>query len=77
MLILKKNFPKKCHFEKFSTSESEKYGEIFSQFFAGQGKNDFWQNIHLCYINPNPTPIIRVNNDIIECAIIENVFNRC
>ena len=26
-------FPKKCNFKKFSTSESEKYGESFSQFF--------------------------------------------
>ena len=26
-------FQKKCKFEKFSTSESEKYGETFSQFF--------------------------------------------
>ena len=29
MLILTIFFPKKCTFEKFSTSESEKYGEIF------------------------------------------------
>jgi len=26
-------FPKKCNFGQFSTSEGEKMGEIFSQFF--------------------------------------------
>ena len=39
---------KKCNFGQFSTSESEKYGEIFHNFFVGQGKNRFfWQNINL------------------------------
>ena len=42
MLILTIFFPKKCNFEKFSTSESEKYGEIFSQFFCRQGKKSFF-----------------------------------
>jgi len=31
-------FTKNSNFEKFSTSESEKNGEIFSQFFRRQGK---------------------------------------
>ena len=31
-------FPQKCNFGQFSTSENEKYGEIFSHFFYGQGK---------------------------------------
>ena len=26
--------PKKCNFGQFSTSKSEKYGDIFSQFFC-------------------------------------------
>ena len=38
MLILAFFFQKKCNFEKFSTSESEKYGETFSQFFRWLGK---------------------------------------
>ena len=37
-LLILKIFPKKCNFEKFSTSESEKYGESFSQFFRRLGK---------------------------------------
>ena len=42
-------FPKKCNFGQFSTSESEKYGKIFSQFIRQPGKNKFlWQNIYLC-----------------------------
>ena len=41
-------FPTKCNFEKFSTSESQKYGESFSQFFGDWGNNNFfWHNIHL------------------------------
>ena len=34
-------FPKKCNIEKFSTSESENYGEVFHNFFADQGRNNF------------------------------------
>ena len=29
-------FPKKCNFGQFLTSKSEKYGEIFHNFFVGQ-----------------------------------------
>ena len=44
-------FPKKCNFEKFSTS-----GETFSQFFCRPGKNlNFWQNIHLWGKMPSST----------------------
>ena len=46
-------FPKKCNFWQFSTSESENYGEIFSQVFRWPGKNRFfWQNIHLWSTQP-------------------------
>ena len=54
-------FPKKYNFEKISTSESENYGEVFHNFFADQGRNNFfWQNIHLC-----PSPPIMENNKVV------------
>ena len=46
-------FPKKFNFGQFSTSESEKYGEIF---FAYQGRNKiFEQNIHLRQVSIKAT----------------------
>ena len=36
-----------CNLRQFSTSENEKYGKFFHNFFASWG-NFFLQNIHLC-----------------------------
>ena len=35
-------FPKKCNFGQISISESEKSGEIFHNFFAGWGIDNFF-----------------------------------
>jgi len=40
-------FPLILNYSQFSTSKSDKYGEIFHNFFGGQGKKFLRQNIHL------------------------------
>ena len=50
MLILTIFSQKKCNFEKFSTSESEIYGESFSLNKNSLRTKFFWRNIHLCHL---------------------------
>ena len=56
-MLLWQYFPKKCNFRQFSTSESEKWEEIYHNFFEDWGKINFFAEYslmimsHICVVS--------------------------